>query len=868
MKKNRKTNANGITICDSIVMSVRKKRHDFRFPLALFIAVCGFTAVIMSFLGMFHLVYDRKSLMLAAVGFSAFYIMLTVLNRKALWVYAASAVVFAGVAYKKLGTIVEGFKFTYNVIYEQTYHTNTAYYNNLSAKNEKAAVTTMLIFAVWMLAIVIYYFTICRPNPILPLMITFPIIEIGLYNGIKMPIFWGMLTIAYWLALFAMSTIDVGEYTGGSGGFVRKDDLFFPKRKMKLKVTERCGVFIIAAVMIITGITSAYIKASDYERSDKINQKRVDISDAFSAFTMDDFFGSLARVAAAFGFNVKIDSNKLGANDSIEYDNETDLIVTFSDVCDGAVYLKENNSAIYEDNEWKSLSDGVYDNDNYKKAVRSMYPQEFYGRFASYIYPEKNDTRITVEPQMKRKRFFTPYSTVYGGLDFIDDTIAETDDLDKQQYRVRYASSSAIIRSLAQGDSSITTYSEYNEGNRAVSSGGFRRLLNDHPESYDVQSAEKYYREFVYENYLQVPDTHDMHRLAFQYLGSERFRTARKDAQSCIDVLNSIKEQMSNTCTYTLSPGKTPYSEDFVSYFLLKNQRGYCVHFATAGVLLARMAGIPARYASGYVVVEDDFKNAQRNNMGSYVLSVKDNRSHAWTEVYLDGFGWVPFDFTTGYGEHSIDPGNKSPKTPNDPPATTAPSGTLPATTTVTTTTRSSGGGGQLTTTTSISGTSPSGAVKGSTDNSSSHKGLSKTAKTVLISVALVLLVIAAFLLRRRYIIEKRSDSFTKGSAGDRMTAVYAYTDKLLAALHTEIGEMNYIEYADEVEQKFGGRYFNNGDFRLIMDTALCAAFSGSGPDEDAVKKCSSIAEKFARKLYADSGFFRKLLLKYVDVII
>ena len=869
MKKNKVSNTNGITICDSIVMSVRKKRLDFRFPLALFISVCGFTSIIMSFLGMFHLVYDKRSLVLAATGFSAFYILLTVLNRKALWVYAASAVTFAVIAYRKLGTIVEGFKFTYNVIYRQSYHTDVAYYSNLNAKHEKAAVTMMLIFAVWMLAIVIYYFTICRPNPILPLMITFPIIEIGLYNGIKIPIFWGMLTVSYWLALFAMSTIDVGEYTSGTGGFVRKDDLFFPKRKMKLKVTERCGVFIIASVMLITGVTSAYIKASDYKRSDSINQKRVDISDAFSAFTMDDFFGSLARVANAFGFNFKIDSNKLGTTDSIEYDNETDLIVTFSDICNGAVYLKEENCAIYEDNEWKQFDSSVYKQESFSDTLSYMYPQEFYGRFAGYIYPESESTKIVVEPQMKHKRFFAPYGTVSDDLDYINDSLTEADDKDKQEYEVNFACASAIIRSMSQIDAMATPYSEYNEGNQAVSCGGFERMLNELPESYDVQMAEQMYRNFVYSNYLQIPDDPAMEEIVFKYLGRSRFYEAHRDVQSSLKVLNSIKEKLADNCVYTLSPGKTPFKEDFVHYFLMNNRRGYCVHFATAGVLLARMAGIPARYATGYVIVRDDFKNAKINSDGSYTLEIKDNRSHAWTEVYLDGFGWVPYDFTTGYGETVIDPGNKNPgRSPQPPQPTTAPSGSSPTTTTVTTTTNSGGGKFTTTTTTSVSGTKPAITPTGHGSNSGSHKGIPKALKTVLIIVAVLLLITAVFPLRRSYIIKKRNSSFTDGSASDKMAAVYAFTEKLLASLRTEIGDMSYIDFSDDVEQKFSGRYFKKGDFRFIMDTALCSAFSNSGPDEDAVKKCRSIAEKFAGKLYEDSGFFRKLVLKYIDVII
>ena len=53
------------------------------------------------------------------------------------------------------------------------------------------------------------------------------------------------------LAIFAMTTIDMGEYSGGSGGFVRKENLFFPKRQMKLKVTEKCGIFVIAEILVL-----------------------------------------------------------------------------------------------------------------------------------------------------------------------------------------------------------------------------------------------------------------------------------------------------------------------------------------------------------------------------------------------------------------------------------------------------------------------------------------------------------------------------------------------------------------------------------------------------------------------------------------
>jgi len=77
---------------------------------------------------------------------------------------------------------------------------------------------------------------------------------------------------------------------------------------------------------------------------------------------------------------------------------------------------------------------------------------------------------------------------------------------------------------------------------------------------------------------------------------------------------------------------------DFVTHFLTEG-RGYCVHFATAGALLLRMQGIPARYVSGYVADLD----------GQGRATVLDRDAHAWVEIYLDGYGWYPVEMTPGY---------------------------------------------------------------------------------------------------------------------------------------------------------------------------------------------------------------------------
>ncbi len=89
-------------------------------------------------------------------------------------------------------------------------------------------------------------------------------------------------------------------------------------------------------------------------------------------------------------------------------------------------------------------------------------------------------------------------------------------------------------------------------------------------------------------------------------------------------ILRLFKDQK---LTYTLKPDTldTNHSTDS---FLFDKKRGYCVHFASSFVTMARMAGIPARVVTGY--------KADLSNSLNLYLSVKERDAHAWAEVYLN----------------------------------------------------------------------------------------------------------------------------------------------------------------------------------------------------------------------------------------
>ncbi len=74
-----------------------------------------------------------------------------------------------------------------------------------------------------------------------------------------------------------------------------------------------------------------------------------------------------------------------------------------------------------------------------------------------------------------------------------------------------------------------------------------------------------------------------------------------------------------------------------LEYFLYQSRAGHCEYFATATVLLLRAAGIPSRYAAGYVV--EEFSELEN------VYVVRKRHAHAWALAYLAG-RWVEVDTT------------------------------------------------------------------------------------------------------------------------------------------------------------------------------------------------------------------------------
>ena len=170
------------------------------------------------------------------------------------------------------------------------------------------------------------------------------------------------------------------------------------------------------------------------------------------------------------------------------------------------------------------------------------------------------------------------------------------------------------------------------------------------------------YADTVRADYLALPDgvETDVYALAGQIT---------QDAQTDFDRAAALCAYLRSAYPYTLAQNVPPAGRDFVSWFLLDEQQGYCTSFATAMAVMARMVGLPARYIEGYAAVPDS----------DSVARVTQQQAHAWVEIYFSGFGWLPFDPTPGTNDAggtlpSDDPEGDSPTPSPSPTATPTPS--------------------------------------------------------------------------------------------------------------------------------------------------------------------------------------------------
>lgn len=202
---------------------------------------------------------------------------------------------------------------------------------------------------------------------------------------------------------------------------------------------------------------------------------------------------------------------------------------------------------------------------------------------------------------------------------------------------------------------------------------GFSSILRLQP-----QDALEWYNRLAQENYARqdVPASVEqslndyIHLIGFadleelreysSYVSEHGSLSVNASRLSFASLVQMIMQKFIGRYSQNLDP--LPQGTDPVDYFLNTSMEGYCVHYASAATLMLQAMGIPARYASGYVVFPEDFEKSS----DGYTAEVTDERAHAWAEIYLEDFGWMPLEVTPGYAGGTADEEAQDPAQPGE----------------------------------------------------------------------------------------------------------------------------------------------------------------------------------------------------------
>lgn len=153
-------------------------------------------------------------------------------------------------------------------------------------------------------------------------------------------------------------------------------------------------------------------------------------------------------------------------------------------------------------------------------------------------------------------------------------------------------------------------------------------------------ASESHYNVWCYENNTAVPEK--ISGMLYTEIGDPGdLSTNHADYKETISL---IRAYLDDNYLYTENYVMPESGEDPIETFI-HTGKGCDIHYASLGTMLFRYFGIPARYVEGYLLTPQDAEDLN----GGKTAELGFSHAHAWTEIYVDGFGWIPVELSTEY---------------------------------------------------------------------------------------------------------------------------------------------------------------------------------------------------------------------------
>lgn len=320
-----------------------------------------------------------------------------------------------------------------------------------------------------------------------------------------------------------------------------------------------------------------------------------------------------------------------------ETGEETALVVTMASP--QTMYLKGFTGDVFDGDHWSALPNPLY----YENLewMQSLEQNGFNGpgqlaQAAQATGKEVGENAIQITAQGADKDYaYVPYDLLSAGT--LEDQPRKGGNVyDKGLYgsfeTYQYTAADNQVLTWTQ-----TAASLFSEASQEGSSAAPKTLTT-------YLENESYYNVFAYQHYTYIAPED---RITLEtYFGSRG-----DQSQGHVDykeVIARIRDFLDQYFLYTEKIGPAGSgTEDNVLTEFFATAKGFDAQYATAATLLFRYYGIPARYVSGYVITPEDVAAASPEGQ----MEISKDNLHAWTEIYIDGVGFVPMEVCPAYRE-------------------------------------------------------------------------------------------------------------------------------------------------------------------------------------------------------------------------
>ena len=455
------------------------------------------------------------------------------------------------------------------------------------------------------------------------------------------------------------------------------------------------------------------------------------------------------------------------------------------------MYLRGFTGAVYEDGAWTALNTEILQENEellYWMNQNSWNPNAQYESAVNLIADNseekiKNNTISVKNINACSKYLYMPYNLCHG--EYLEPEHISSDGITSDGTR------SYIYSVAAGGASKILSILD-------------NLKTSESEEVQDYKKIENAYREFVYENYLQIPSDVEKNLLS-------KWEEHTAQYGSIVDMTSGEIQECAKAFLDTVE------------------ETGF--EYATIATLTLRYYGIPARYAEGYIISQAMIDDAEDPTS----ITVYGTSQAAWVEVYQDGIGWIPSDVMKELNEEAIESmgqGNEQtpsqkPK-PNNPLEEEAPmpdEEPLPE-------------GGYMVTI---------------EQNYPMIAGL-----TILAFILLILM----FALRRILIINKRKKVLLEKSTKDAVATIFADAVKLLEILGFKRGTGSMLELVEPIKERLGDDFAD--EYKVMIDINNEALFSSHQMEDEKRTAAESFYDKTLKTLKDNAKWHKKLWMQWI----